>query len=344
MPAANARSASRPSRRPACESTCPGWWQGWNARTGGRWPNGRATPPPRACTGCCAAWTGMSTVRDDIRDYVIERLGDPRGAYGQAKYLQAWLEDQDVSHVLAIRRSDTLSTASGEQRADTLSSPPRPPGPGSGCPPDLEQRPARIQVARIPVRTAARRPARGHWLLGRAYLDGRSRWRCSADCGRTTWSGTTGEQLPAGRLTPPARTGRERLPAGQRAPDLRDGLFRPEQFTDKQWSSFITVRRSRGSGRRGPEPRRLQQRGHRQPDYVRELLRDLDQPRRKAGMITMSPRAAAISRPRRSCVVGGGGSAISMRAETTGPGEEVSTGPRRPTAPAWAGSRPGLPR
>ena len=40
--------------------------------------------------------------------------------YGQAKYLQAWLEEQDVSYVLAIRRSDTLTTPDGEQRADAL--------------------------------------------------------------------------------------------------------------------------------------------------------------------------------------------------------------------------------
>src|SRR5438132_637706 len=37
--------------------------------------------------------------------------------YGQAKYLQAWLEDQDVSYVMAIRCSDTLTTPEGEQRA-----------------------------------------------------------------------------------------------------------------------------------------------------------------------------------------------------------------------------------
>jgi hypothetical protein len=41
-------------------------------------------------------------------------------AYGQAKYLYAWLEDQDVSYVLAIRRSDTLTTSADEQRADAL--------------------------------------------------------------------------------------------------------------------------------------------------------------------------------------------------------------------------------
>jgi hypothetical protein len=40
--------------------------------------------------------------------------------YGQAKYLQAWLEDQDVCYVVAIRCSDTLTTGAGEQRADAL--------------------------------------------------------------------------------------------------------------------------------------------------------------------------------------------------------------------------------
>ena len=40
--------------------------------------------------------------------------------YGQAKYLHAWLEDRDVHYVLAIRRSDTLTIAGGEQRADAL--------------------------------------------------------------------------------------------------------------------------------------------------------------------------------------------------------------------------------
>ena len=34
-------------------------------------------------------------------------------AYGQAKWLQAWLEDQDVSYVMAIRCSDTLHHARG---------------------------------------------------------------------------------------------------------------------------------------------------------------------------------------------------------------------------------------
>src|SRR4029077_8783605 len=41
-------------------------------------------------------------------------------AYGQAKWLQAWLEEHGVSYVMAIRRSDTLTMPAGEQRADAL--------------------------------------------------------------------------------------------------------------------------------------------------------------------------------------------------------------------------------
>jgi hypothetical protein len=37
-----------------------------------------------------------------------------------AKYLHAWLEDQDVSYVLVIKRNDTLTASEGEQRADEL--------------------------------------------------------------------------------------------------------------------------------------------------------------------------------------------------------------------------------
>ena len=40
--------------------------------------------------------------------------------YGQAKFLQAWLEGQDVSYVMAIRCSDTLTMPAGERRADDL--------------------------------------------------------------------------------------------------------------------------------------------------------------------------------------------------------------------------------
>ena len=41
-------------------------------------------------------------------------------AYGQPKWLQAWLEDRDIFYVVAIRCSDTLTTPEGERRADAL--------------------------------------------------------------------------------------------------------------------------------------------------------------------------------------------------------------------------------
>ena len=91
-------------------------------------------------------------------------------AYGQAKYLRVWLEDQDVFHVLAIRCSDTLITASGsEQRADVLI---------AALPPRAWRRlsvgagahgPREYDWARIPVRICWR-PGRGHWLLARRSI------------------------------------------------------------------------------------------------------------------------------------------------------------------------------
>ncbi len=89
--------------------------------------------------------------------------------YGQAKYLQAWLEGQDVSYVMAIRCSDTLTMPDGEQRADALI----PAAParawqrlstGAGA-----HGPREFDWTRIAVRTSWR-PGRGHWLLARRSL------------------------------------------------------------------------------------------------------------------------------------------------------------------------------
>jgi DDE superfamily endonuclease len=81
--------------------------------------------------------------------------------YGQAKYLQAWLEEHGVFYVMAIRRSDTLTTTTGEQRADALiaAAPARSwqrisVGPGAH---GLRE----FHWARVPVRTAGRRPGPG---------------------------------------------------------------------------------------------------------------------------------------------------------------------------------------
>jgi SRSO17 transposase len=87
-------------------------------------------------------------------------------AYGQAKFLQAWLEERDVGYVVAIRRSDTFTINRSEQRADALIA--AAPGrawqrlsTGAGAHGLRE-----FDWAKIPVR-AAWRPGRGHWLLAR---------------------------------------------------------------------------------------------------------------------------------------------------------------------------------
>jgi hypothetical protein len=37
--------------------------------------------------------------------------------YGQAKWLQAWLEERDIWYVMAIRCSDTVTTPKGQRPA-----------------------------------------------------------------------------------------------------------------------------------------------------------------------------------------------------------------------------------
>jgi SRSO17 transposase len=89
--------------------------------------------------------------------------------YGQAKWLQAWLEERDIWYVMAIRCSDTLTTAEGEQRADTLIAalPSRSwqkISAGAGA-----HGPREYDWARIPVRAGWKR-GRGYWLLARRSL------------------------------------------------------------------------------------------------------------------------------------------------------------------------------
>ncbi len=87
-------------------------------------------------------------------------------AYGQAKYLHAWLEDRDLHYVLAIRRSDTFTIDGAEQRADALiaAAPARSwqrlsTGAGAHGPREFDW--ARVAIA------AGAEPGRGHWLLAR---------------------------------------------------------------------------------------------------------------------------------------------------------------------------------
>ena len=90
--------------------------------------------------------------------------------YGQAKFLHAWLEERNVSYVLAIKCNDTLTMPGGEQRADEVI---------AAVPARAWQRlsvgagahgPREYHWARVPVRAGAWRPGRGHWLLARRSL------------------------------------------------------------------------------------------------------------------------------------------------------------------------------
>lgn len=91
-------------------------------------------------------------------------------AYGQAKYLRAWLEDRDAAHVLATKVNDTVTTTDGdERRADELIAelPARgwrrlSVGAGAHGPRDYDW-------ARVPIRTGWR-AGRGHWLLARRKI------------------------------------------------------------------------------------------------------------------------------------------------------------------------------
>jgi SRSO17 transposase len=89
--------------------------------------------------------------------------------YGQAKWLQAWLEERDIWYVMAIRRSDTVTTPAGEQRADAIITalPSRSwqqISAGAGA-----HGPREYHWARIAVRAGHTR-GRGHWLLARRSL------------------------------------------------------------------------------------------------------------------------------------------------------------------------------
>jgi SRSO17 transposase len=90
-------------------------------------------------------------------------------AYGQAKWLQAWLEERGVSYVMAIRRSDTFTMPAGERRADALiaAAPPRSwqkISAGAGA-----HGPREYHWARVAVRPGGKR-GRGYWLLARRSL------------------------------------------------------------------------------------------------------------------------------------------------------------------------------
>jgi SRSO17 transposase len=91
-------------------------------------------------------------------------------AYGQVKYLRAWLEEHDAAHVLATKCNDTvITTAGGDARVDKLI---------AALPARAWRRfsiaagahgPRIYDWARIPIRIGWR-AGRGHWLLARRSI------------------------------------------------------------------------------------------------------------------------------------------------------------------------------
>jgi len=91
-------------------------------------------------------------------------------AYGQVKYLRVWLEQHDVSHVLATRCNDDVGTTNGRTgRVDELI---------AALPANAWRRlsvgagahgPRDYDWARLPIRIAWA-PGRGHWLLARRSI------------------------------------------------------------------------------------------------------------------------------------------------------------------------------
>jgi SRSO17 transposase len=87
-------------------------------------------------------------------------------AYGQAKYLQAWLQQRDACYVLATKCNDTVLIDGGYARVDELI---------AALPARAWRRlsvgagahgPREYHWARLPIGSTGR-PGRGHWLLAR---------------------------------------------------------------------------------------------------------------------------------------------------------------------------------
>jgi SRSO17 transposase len=99
-------------------------------------------------------------------------------AYGQVKYLRVWLEQRDVSYVLATRcNDDVITTDARTGRADELV---------AALPAQAWRRlsvgagahgPRDYDWARLPIRIVWA-PGRGHWLLARRSISDPSEIAC----------------------------------------------------------------------------------------------------------------------------------------------------------------------
>ncbi len=122
-------------------------------------------------------------------------------ASGQARYLLSWLEDQDVSYVMAIRRSDTLTTSAGgcADRGHVV------PGLAAAVNRSRGARPAGVRLGADPGPARGWR-GRGHWLWPRRSLTDPAEiayYACYGPAGPAwpTWPGSpgaAGEPIDAG--------------------------------------------------------------------------------------------------------------------------------------------------
>ena len=69
-----------PSRVGGCWTTCEGCSVPWNARTAGNWRSRRGDATPYGVQHLLSTYVwDADLVRDDLRDYVVEHLGDVHG-------------------------------------------------------------------------------------------------------------------------------------------------------------------------------------------------------------------------------------------------------------------------
>jgi DDE superfamily endonuclease len=133
----------------------------------GHWPSRPVRCPRTGCSGCCD-WD-IDGVRDDVRDYVVEYLGDRDGVLivDDTGFLKKGVRSAGV---LSTKVNDTVITADGAQaRADVLI---------AGLPPRAWRRlsagagahgPREYDWARVPIRVGWR-AGLGHWLLARRSI------------------------------------------------------------------------------------------------------------------------------------------------------------------------------
>ena len=238
------------SRGLGCVSTCPGWLRVWSARTAGRWPSRPGTVSPDGMQRLLrwADWD-VDGVRDDVRDYVVEHLGDPDGVLilDDTGFLKKGTRSAGVQRQYSGHRG------AGGELPDRGRSSPTPPSSGHALI-DRRALPARVLDRRPGPVPRRRDPGRGRVRDQAAAGHGDARAR-AFDARGAVRVGHRGRGLRAGQV-PAGLAGatRRRLCAGhpsQRRPDhhRRPGQ-RPRRRADRRAAG-----RGRGAGCRSAPAR-----------------------------------------------------------------------------------------